>query len=257
MLIALLSASVVQAAVIDFNSKNTGPNHYYRPTTDGDHNWTDGGAGFNMHVYTNSWGDTWAGFTYSDVNDTTTSGINNQYAVYGDGMDRSDGGVYTIGYVDNYNGVKPTISFGAPSLVNGLYVNNTTYAALDMKNGSGFSKAFSTNDWFKLTAEGFDASSASLGTVDIYLADFTGYSDGDNKDDYMVTDWAWMDLSSLGSNVTSVAFTLTSSDTGAWGMNTPAYFAMDDVQAVPEPASAVLILGGFASMFAFRRRMFR
>jgi hypothetical protein len=252
-LLLLVSAGISHAAVMNFDGQNTGSNHYYMPTTDGDHNWTDAGNDMSMHVWTNSWGNSWAGFTYSDVNDTTTSGSGNQYAVFGDGLDYSDSGVYAIGYVDSYHGFNPRITFASPSEVTRLLVNNTTYAALDMQNGSAFSKEFTTNDWFKLTIEGFDAGGSSLGTVDHLLADYTGYADGDDKNQYMDTDWTEVNLSGLGSNVSALEFTLTSSDTGTWGMNTPAYFAVDQVETVPEPASALLLLGGFSAVFWLRR----
>ena len=254
--VAVCFATAVGAEVLNFDGKNTGPNHYYMPTTDGDHSWTDGGGGFGLRVWTNTWGDSWAGFTYSDVNDVTNSGSGNQYAVFGDGRDRSDSGVYAVGYVDGYHGYVPTISFASPSQVSRLFVNNTTYAALDMQNGSAFSKEFTTNDWFLLTIEGFDAGGSSLGTVDHYLADYAGYADGDDKNQYMDTDWTEVGLSSLGSNVSSLQFTLTSSDTGSWGMNTPAYFAIDDVEVVPEPGTVVLMGLGFAGMIRFRRLFF-
>jgi len=254
-LIALLGmiTSHAVAAVATFDSKNTGPNNYYRPTTDGNYDWTDNGMTFNMNV---SWsGSAWNGFTYSDVNDTSTAGSGNQYAAYGDGFDRSDSGVYGIGYVDTFGGVNPTISFASAQTVNGFYANNTTYAAIDMLNGSGFSKKFGgatgdDADWFKMTIEGFDAGSASQGTVDFYLAD---YRFADNGMDYIIDDWTFVDLSSLGANVSSVQFTLSSSDTGAWGMNTPSYFAIDEMQAVPEPASALLSILGGLSIFVYRR----
>ena len=46
--------------------------------------------------------------------------------------------------------------------------------------------------------------------------------------------WEWVDLTSLGV-VYGLEFELTSSDTGAYGMNTPAYFAMDDLESTPCP----------------------
>jgi hypothetical protein len=241
-------------AVIDFDAKDTGAENYYRPTTHGSHDWADGGATFGMSVFTNAWGSSWGGFTYSDVNNPSVGGFGNEYAVYGDGMDYSNGGVYSIGYVDSFNGVNPTVSFGSGQTVNGFYANNTAYAALDMINGSGFSKVFSTNDWFKLTVEGKNTGGDSLGAVDFLLADFTGYSEGDNKDDYIVNDWAWVDLTSLGSDVNSLTFSLSSSDSGVWGMNTPAYFAVDNFDVVPEPGTVTLMLVGFGGMAWFRKR---
>jgi len=254
---ALALGSTTYAGLSTFDLKDTGLNHYYRPTTHGSHDWSDGGAGFNMQVYTNAWGGSWAGFTYSDVNDTTTVGFGNQYAVYGDGLDYSGAGVYAVGYIDGFNGINPTITFGSAQTVNGLYVNNTTYAALDMINGSGFSKAFSTNDWFKLTIEGKNAGGTSQGIFEFSLADFTGYVEGDNKEDYMVTDWTWVDLAPFGGDVSSLSFSLSSSD-NSWGMmNTPAYFAIDNVDAIPEPGTIALMLLSFGGMVGFRRRFQR
>jgi len=257
-LIALLGmvTSHAVAATATFDSQNTGANNYYRPTTAGIYDWTDAGMTHNMRVLDDGFGGTsWAGVTYSDVNDTTTVGYGNQYAAYGDGLDRSGSGVYGIGYVDSFNTINPTISFASATTVNGFYANNTTYAALDMLNGSGFSKKFggatgNDADWFMMTVEGFDAGSASLGTVDFYLAD---YRFADNGLDYIIDDWTFVDLSGLGANVSSVQFSLSSSDNGGFGMNTPSYFAIDEMQAVPEPASALLgILGGL-SIFVYRR----
>jgi Domain of unknown function (DUF4465)/PEP-CTERM motif len=57
----------------------------------------------------------------------------------------------------------------------------------------------------------------------------------------------------------SLAFTLTSTDNGPFGMNTPAYFAVDNhvSLAVPEPSSVVLfVIGvGSAGLWSLRRRM--
>ena len=52
-------------------------------------------------------------------------------------------------------------------------------------------------------------------------------------------DWTFFDLSSLG-KVTSVYFTLNSTDTGAYGMNTAAYFCMDKFQVKGEDDPAEL-----------------
>jgi hypothetical protein len=248
-----LTTSPAFAGTADFDSKDTGPNNYYKPTVAGSYGWPDGGMEFNMNVTDFSWN----GFTYSDVNDITTVGFDNQYAAYGatSGIDKSGSGVYTIGYVDSFNGITPTASFNYPQTVTEVFVNNTTYAALDMINGSGFSKQFGgatgdDADWFLLTIEGFDASHATQGTVDFYLAD---YRFADNAQDYIIDDWTSVNLTSLGADVRSVEFTLTSSDTGGFGMNTPAYFAIDEMQSVPEPASALLILIGGLGITGYRR----
>ena len=57
-----------------------------------------------------------------------------------------------------------------------------------------------------------------------YLAD---YRFEDNSQDYIVSDWEYLDLRSLG-DVDSLSFVLSSSDVGAAGINTPTYFSMDN-----------------------------
>jgi hypothetical protein len=73
--------------------------------------------------------------------------------------------------------------------------------------------------------------------VDFYLAD---YRFTDNSEDYIVDEWTWVDLSSLGA-VDSLSFTLTSSDVGQFGMNTPAYFCMDNVFAADPMVSTIVV----------------
>ena len=249
---AALASATFADVVINFDGQSTtGNNTYFSSSVDGSHDWVDGGATFSHEV---SWGGgAWDGMTYSSVNDTTTAGFGNQYAVYGDGMGRGDAGSYAI--YSNPFSPRPVITLPVATTVQGFYANNTTYAALSMLNGDGFSRQFTTasNDFFRLTIEGLDAADGSLGTVDFLLADYSGATGS------VVDDWTFVDLSSLGSNVSKLSFSLASSDNGDFGMNTPAYFAMDDltVAAIPEPGTIMLMLSGFGGMFVFRRRLKR
>ncbi|MDF7808993.1 DUF4465 domain-containing protein [Pontiellaceae bacterium B12219] len=258
---AVLAGGFAHASLVDFDAMETGPNGYFLPATDGSHDWTDNGATFDLDV---SWGgSTWNGFTYSAVNDTTTASYLNQYAVYGDGKDKSGSGVYAVSYVpldwtSAYDPMPQSVGFGTAVSVDGFHVNNTTYTALSMLNGDGFAKAFGGTsgddaDWFKLTVEGFDGASASQGVVDFYLAD---YRFADNTQDYVVDDWTWVDLSGLGDNVASLSFSLSSSDVGDYGMNTPGYFAIDELsyEVVPEPGTITLMVAGFGGILFCRRR---
>ena len=243
------------ATMVDFDSKSPVSGGYYQPATGGSVDWQAGGATFGMSENL-TYGYYWEGFTYSDVNDPTTSGYANQYAVYGDGLDRSDNGAYAVGYVGYYG--PTTISFGSAASVNGFYLNNTAYTALDMINGSGFSKVFTTGDWLMLSIEAFNGETR-LGSVNAYLADFTAYTEGDDSNDYMLTDWSWVDLSSFGSSVTSLTFTMSSSDNSYGYMNTPSYFAIDELsyEAIPEPATLGLMLLSGAALYPLRRRFLR
>lgn len=203
----------------------------------------------------------WEGFVYSSRTDTTTnSNTNDASAITGSGAHGSDN--YGVGYLplDWQSGTYETIpqaitadvmsdSFNAE--MEGLFITNTTYAYLDMQNGSAFTRKFGgesgdDEDWFKLTIRGIDATgSYTSETAEFYLADFRFE---DNTKDYIVDEWTWVDLTDLGP-VVGLEFDLSSSDTGTFGMNTPSYFAID---YAPEPATlSLLAVGG---LIALRRR---
>ena len=155
------------------------------------------------------------------------------------------------------------IRFDAPAELASIDVSNTTYAALSMLQGDSFAKKFGGDsgndaDFLKLTFIGLNAANQETGRVDFYLAD---YRFADNSLDYVIGSWTSVNLSSLGT-VAALKFELSSSDNGDFGMNTPAYFAIDNlaVTAVPEASSlAMMLVGlvGVAGATALRRRSLR
>lgn len=169
----------------------------------------------------------WSGFAISNVTDVTTAGYTNQYAcIAGEGANNSE--TYAVAYVSGASILK--LENGANE-VEGLYVNNSTYAYLSMRDGDQFTKKFggaTGNDKDSLVLTIKKYLNGALGTeqVDFYLADFRF---ADNSEDYLVKDWTYVDLTSLGL-ADSLSFTLSSSDVGQFGMNTPAYFCIDDVK---------------------------
>ena len=109
----------------------------------------------------------------------------------------------------------------------GVYVCNHPWPYYGCLHGDGFGRAFEEGDYFELIAHGVDFDGNET-TTSINLVEFTN---GELK---ALNDWTFFDLSSLG-EVESVYFTMNSTDTGAYGMNTSAYFCMDKFQAeVPE-----------------------
>ena len=102
-------------------------------------------------------------------------------------------------------------------------------ADTNINNGNAFAKKFTNadQDYFKLHIYGYSNGSISDST-EFFLADFTH---ADSSLDYIVTDWQYVQLPA--GLYDSVSFNLSSSDVGAFGMNTPNYFCIDNVGDYP------------------------
>ena len=185
----------------------------------------------------------WGKWSYSNISDNTTPGYDNHFsAITGAGFDTisSGGKNYAVGFetIDWTSTFLPQpiplkFSKNIPHEVKGLFVTNSTYTALSMENGDDFAKKFGGDtgddpDWFKLSVWGMK-SGIQTDIIEFYLAD---YRSNDSTEDYIVKTWQWIELSSLG-EVDSLMFDLTSSDTGDFGINTPLYFAVDNIYTVP------------------------
>ncbi len=180
-------------------------------------------------VYDTSWGGYWEqGFAYSNMTDSVTSGYTNDYSAkpatgYGGSEKYAVSYCYNPTTFENTTKVHLTgTAIGHP--VKGFYVTNSTYAFNSMRDGDAFAKKFYSGDWFKLMVKGFYEGSLKSDSVQFYLANFL---QPDSNDNYIVNTWEWVNLEPLG-KVDSLVFSLSSSDTGSLGMNTPAYFCIDN-----------------------------
>lgn len=175
----------------------------------------------------------WSGFAISNTTDVTTASYTNESSSYtGGGRSSSNYGVfYSSGDITTANDQLQ---------VDGFYITNTAYAALSMLNGDAFAKQFGSvndasgapdgtngEDYFRVWIIGENYAGTFKDSVEFYLAD---YRFSDNMQDYIVADWNYIDLGQFGFSTAKVSFRFESSDIGAWGMNTPAYFAIDDIQ---------------------------
>ena len=227
-------------------------------------NGSDDSGGFDSGIlsFNNSftdWGGgwtSWDGWAYSNMTDTTTPGYDNQYsAVTGEGANDSP----TYG-VACQGGNLPTVSLPDDTLAfESMEITNTTYAALSMLDGDDFATKFGNHDangdgdcddpgdvndgsypdWFLLTITGRNGAGASVGEIEFYLAD---YQSPDDSQDYIIDEWTTIDLTSLV-GATSLEFSLSSSDVGVYGMNTPGYFAADNIVVTEDQPTYADIVG--------------
>lgn len=190
-----------------------------------------GGNGFqSANIFYNTYYDTnwsyWAGgFAASNKTDSVTSGYLNPYSA------KTAGGYASSNYAvgQNNSTLKLTMSSAGDSVI-GFYVTNTTYAYNSMHDGDGFAKKFGGTsgndpDWFKLTVRKYYGGVLTNDSVNFYLADFRF---NNNSSDYILKSWQWVNCKPLG-KADSLMFVLTSSDVGSFGMNTPAFFAIDNL----------------------------
>ncbi len=234
-----------RAAVVDFEEFGAPP---YSLEAESYWNGSDGSGGFTSAgtYFNNSYTDygafySWSGWSVSNVTDNTTPGYDNQFSAFpGSGAGGSE--FYGVSFIYPFDPV-PRIDLPAGAELESLEVANCTYPALSMLNGDPYAKQFGGQtgddpDWFRLTVTGLDEAGAPIGGVEFYLAD---YRFENNDLDYIVDDWASVDLTAV-SSARSLTFALDSSDVGQYGMNTPAYFAVDNLTFVPEPATAGMFL---------------
>ncbi len=242
LLVAGLIATSASASVATFDdlSLPSTESHYAPQAAT---NFISGAANF-IHNFTNYGGGCcWSGFTYSNMTDTTTAGYINQYsAVTGGGVNGSTN--YAISNPGSSSFSR--VNFATSTKVTGAYFTNTTYAYLSMLNGDSFAKKFALGDFLTLTVSGLDSNNQITNAVNISLA----------RDANLLHQWVWDDLTPLG-KVNALEFSLSSSDVGAFGMNTPAYFAMDNLTTIPDvplPAAFWLFGSGLLGLVGIARR---
>ena len=227
---ALFIGANIQAQ-IDFEGYLTDPESY-------DNDGTGGNPYFDFdpillnNTYDEEWG-SFTGFAISNVTDNTTPGYGNQFSAYpGEGADNS------TGYAVAYSNPQVYSEFEDVRILS-FKISNTTYAGLSMLNGDSFGKKFGeptnasgevdgTNgeDFFRVWII-CENEAGSKDSMEFYLAD---YRFTDNTEDYIVDTWETVDLTEVFvGGATNVSMRFESSDVGDFGMNTPAYVAIDNI----------------------------
>ena len=233
-----LAAAGSFAQTANFDNLTLGTESYY-DGSDLAGEFLSGGAAFR-NEYDTSFGGYWSGaFIYSNTtNQTDGTYANGQSAFLA--TPSATGNIYSV-YYSSYNGA--AVDFGSEVNPVSAKLTNSTFSAISMRDGDAFGKQFGSpnnaqgnpdgtngEDFFVVHIIGLDGDSLAVDTVDFYLAD---YRFSNSAQDYIIDSWTNVSLSALAGS-RYLAFEFESSDNGQFGMNTPAYFAMDDLMYAPE-----------------------
>ena len=185
--------------------------------------------------YDTSFGGYWSsGIAISTMRDDSTGDFTNLHSSVTGGGHNSD--AYGVVSAAQEAEIHVGQLFYWPVWMEG-FVTNTTYAYTSMSEGDQFAKKFGgasgdDPDYFFIRFRFYYDSSATIedSHFDFYLADFRFE---DNAQDYIVDDWVYVDLNDYP-NYEHPGYMMSmqvySSDTGQFGINTPAYFCIDDLR---------------------------
>lgn len=210
-----------------------GPTSYGMNLYNGEYTgYTDAASGLKFNTTVGGYGFASGGIAISQWNDKSTAGYGNQCSVYYGTENQKDGGAdnsktFAVAFHSFWGESGAFMSFDGTKecVIDHLYYTNNTYAVLSMQQGDGFARklTYENKDWFKLTFIGENAAGEKTGEVEVYLADFRTADAGG-----ILTEWTKVDLTALG-KVNKIRFSMESTDGSQYGMNTPAYFCMDNI----------------------------
>jgi hypothetical protein len=169
----------------------------------------------------------WNGFAYTNETDVTTYLYTNEYSsAAGSGVWSSE--KYATSYImgdweHNYEPIPSIIRITetAPEEIPGMFISVNAYASLYMAEGDFYSD---NSHWLKLHIAGFNTVTDIAVAADIMLAD---YRFENSELDFKMSEWTYIDLS-WAQGADSLLFYIYSSDAGEYGVNTPAYFCIDN-----------------------------
>lgn len=228
----MLSSINIKAQTADFENLILAPESFWDGSDlSGTHNNGEFYSEFSSgdFIFPNLFDTTWGapgywlgGFAYSNMTDSVTSGVGNKYSAKAGSGDNSANYVVAS---NNSSFTGNTMFFNVIE----FFVTNTTYAYNSMRDGDAFAKKFggatgNDPDWFKLAIKSFQQG-IICDSLDFYLADFRFTN---NSQDYIIKDWTHVGIYS-NCVFDSLYFELSSSDVGMWGMNTPAFFCLDNI----------------------------
>lgn len=200
---------------------------YYDPTLSAGNNaWLNGS--FKFYTYYN------APSYYSDivvsslVDPSATADYTNPVSYLYAPTQTPNGSNFAV-WNQNYYGIQ-NVRLDVARTLTGMYVNNTS-AVINYLTDSY--TTFPADGYYMLTVTGYNGG-VQTGTVNCYLVDWRNAA---NKK--TLTDWEWLDLTSLGS-VDEINFNVYSDDLYYGWLNIPAYFCFDNLGgAAPSAPTSV------------------
>lgn len=199
-------------------------------TDEGVYKWTDEVT--SLHSKLNNAYGSWAywsgGAAVSNYHcDIADGGSNTQLSLPTETPAHSgDNFIVTYGYSDGSQFAtdsRPVFDFqdGVARQVKGLWITNNSYFLHSLTQGDGFNQSATDDTFIDVTFEGFDAAGISQGMVKYRI------QDGKKA----LTDWAYVDLSSLGKiNTLKINYEFSKDQDNGYGFAAPAYLVIDDIE---------------------------
>ena len=198
-------------------------------TVRANHGFNSGNA-FFPNIWDTSFGGLWTGgFAISNLKNANTDSSTADYSriwtsITGGGTDSSSN--YAI--VQDHSVIHLTGN-AAGKQVMGTYITNSNYSWLAMKWGDGFAHKFGDSDFFKVIFKGYGNGSLKAEVM-------ANLATGKN----LLNTWQWVELRALD-DVDSIMVSLISSDSGSLGINTPAFFCMDNFMTMDQKTGLVVV----------------
>lgn len=178
-----------------------------------------------VNSFTPKWS-SWTGCSYSNMTATSfadyTTDQWNSAAGHGAAGSANYGVIY--GSSTPMEIIKVLDGDAEGRIIKGMNITNSAWVVECVKNGNGVAQKFSQGSWFKVTFTGVKADK-STASVDYYLADYRSENESEWN---CLTDWDWIDLSSLG-KVVSLSVSFDGTDKSSGYLNTSTYVCIDNV----------------------------
>jgi hypothetical protein len=205
---------------------------------------TTGGFAYGKLYFENNYNTQWktfSGWAVSKNTDTSKSGFNAQFSnitAKGAGHRFGNDTAFAISYGRSVIRL-PYKRGGWPITYFRFSYTNNTYTYKSMKYGDAFSKKFggilgTDPDYLKLFVIGYDEYNKPVDTLGLEdMNDEMALADFRMNRRFISNNWVSYYSGGFKHNIVRMEFQLESTDNGQFGMNTPAYFCLDNIFEYP------------------------